>query len=64
MRKIIGLLIGLIWLPVISSAGPKVVVPEKSWDFGKVPQHTTIWHPYWLKNTGDDTLKILSVKPG
>ncbi|MFZ1682891.1 MAG: hypothetical protein WAU88_02065 [Candidatus Zixiibacteriota bacterium] len=64
MRKILGLLISLIWLPVISSAGPKVVVPEKSWDFGNVPQHITVSHAYWLKNVGDDTLEILSVKPG
>lgn len=45
-------------------AAPKMLVPEKSWDFGHVPQHSTLTHDYWIKNIGTDTLRIIKVKPG
>ncbi len=63
MRPLIIFSIGIFWLPVVSWAGPKLAIPEKSWDFGNVSQHTTIAHAYWLKNIGDDTLRIINVKP-
>ncbi len=64
MRKSFAVIIAVILYPLISFAGPKVVIPETHWDFGYVPQNTTISHPYWIKNIGDDTLKIISVRPG
>ncbi|HOP07017.1 MAG TPA: hypothetical protein PLF13_06975 [candidate division Zixibacteria bacterium] len=45
-------------------AGPLLTVPEKSFDFGYVPQNAKISHTFWLHSSGDDTLKIVSVKPG
>jgi hypothetical protein len=48
----------------ISYAAPKILIPEMSWDFGHVPQNSTLTHDYWIKNIGTDTLKIIRVKPG
>lgn len=45
-------------------ADPRISVPEKSWDFGNVPQNGTFSHDYWVKNIGTDTLRIIKVKPG
>jgi len=48
----------------LAFADPKILVPEKSWNFGHVPQQGTFAHDYWVKNVGTDTLKIIKVKPG
>jgi len=45
-------------------AAPKMTIKESSFDFGTVPQNSTISHIFWLYSTGDDTLKILNVVPG
>jgi len=45
-------------------AGPKVSVPESSFNFGKVPQHAKICKTFWIKSTGDDTLRVLTIVPG
>jgi uncharacterized protein DUF1573 len=45
-------------------AGPQLVLPETSFDFGFVPQHSRISHTFWIKSVGDDDLKILKVIPG
>jgi hypothetical protein len=45
-------------------AAPKLTLPEESFDFGFVPQHAKVSHVFWLKSTGDDSLKILKVIPG
>ncbi len=60
-------ILALIFLLILSSivfAGPKISVPEKDWDFGNIPQNSIARHAYWILNIGDDTLRILSVKPG
>ncbi len=44
--------------------GPLLVLPEKSFDFGYVPQNTSISHNFVLKNEGTDSLFILNIKPG
>jgi hypothetical protein len=46
-----------------ASAGPAISIPQVHWDFGNVPQNSVLSAPYWIKNTGDDTLRI-DVKPG
>ncbi len=43
---------------------PRLTMPESDFDFGYVPQNSTISHSFWLFSTGDDTLKILKVVPG
>lgn len=47
--------------PVI---GPKIFMPEKEWDFGYIPQNAVVSHFFLIKNTGDDTLQIIKVRPG
>jgi hypothetical protein len=45
-------------------AAPRLVMPEQDFNFGFVPQNSQIAHVFWLHSKGDDTLKIISVKPG
>ncbi len=47
-----------------ASATPRLTIGESSFDFGYAPQNSKISHDFWLYSTGDDTLKILNVKPG
>jgi hypothetical protein len=50
-------------LPVFSVAGvPKLEISELSWDWGRVPQNSFIYHKFWLKNVGTDTLRGLNVR--
>ena len=44
--------------------GPRLEVPEVSFNFGYVPQGSSISHTFWLKNVGGDTLRITDVRPG
>ncbi|MFH2037136.1 MAG: DUF1573 domain-containing protein [Candidatus Zixiibacteriota bacterium] len=46
------------------SAQPELTIPEKSFDFGFVPQNSQISHTFWLHSTGTDSLLITHVKPG
>ncbi len=55
--------LALLWAVSVHSA-PRLTMPETEFDFGYVPQNATVSHVFWLYSTGDDTLKILSVKPG
>ncbi len=45
-------------------AKPAVEIVNPFFDFGKVCQHAVVAHTFWIKSTGDDTLKILKVVPG
>ncbi len=45
-------------------AVPKMFLPEEKFDFGFVPQDSKISHVFWIKSVGEDTLKILDIKPG
>jgi len=45
-------------------AVPKMFLPEEKFDFGFSPQDSKISHVFWIKSVGDDSLKILQVKPG
>jgi len=67
MKKTIltlGLVLGLIMLIVPVYGAPRLTIPEAEFNFGYVPQNAKISHVFWLKSTGDDSLRILSVKPG
>ena len=47
----------------LSLAGtPKIDFSERVWDFGLTPQKSTVTHVFWIKNTGTDTLRDISVK--
>jgi hypothetical protein len=63
MRKVLLLMLILVFLATIAMASPKISIPVTSWDFGNVPQNSTVQHDFLVKNIGTDTLRILSVKP-
>lgn len=44
--------------------GPQLTIEEPEFVFGYAPQHSKVSHVFWLKSTGSDTLRILSVRPG
>jgi hypothetical protein len=64
MKKLLAVTMFLISLPVVSMATPVLSMPEVHWDYGNVPQQSVLTHDYWIRNIGDDTLKIIEVKPG
>ncbi len=64
MKGLLAVAIAIVGLSTITFAGPKVEIPVRHWDFGKVPQNSTVSHEYWIKNVGDETLRIINVKPG
>lgn len=45
-------------------AAPRLTLPESVFNFGYAPQNSKISHTFWMYSTGDDSLKIISVKPG
>jgi len=46
------------------SQGPKMVLKEQVFDFGKVQQGEVIQHSFEVFNQGDQVLEIIRVKPG
>lgn len=45
-------------------AAPKLSIPQDTFDFGYVPQNSSISHVFWLHSTGEDTLRVERVVPG
>ncbi len=62
--KILCVLMLVLLFASQASALPKMFLPVEKFDFGFVPQNSKISHVFWIKSVGDDSLKILSVKPG
>ena len=60
----VTLVVLLLFIASTATALPKMFLPEESFDFGFVPQNCKVTHTFWIKSVGDDSLKILSVKPG
>lgn len=58
------LILGLVLTFSLVQAAPRLTIPETEFDFGFAPQNSKLTHTFWLHSTGDDTLKILRVKPG
>jgi hypothetical protein len=48
----------------VGSKLPRIQVSAEEFDFGRVPQGASISHVFWIKNVGEDTLRITDVKPG
>ncbi len=73
-RKIGGwffALLAMMVLPVCAGAaqkaakgGPKIVIPQPTFEAGKVVEGDQITHTFIIKNKGDKDLVIKSVKPG
>ena len=44
--------------------GPKMVLKERAFDFKEVKEGEIIRHSFHVLNQGDETLRILKVRPG
>lgn len=64
VRLALAVVILFVALPQFAWSGPKVIIPEATFNFGKVPQNVRISKTYWVKSVGDDTLRILTLIPG
>jgi len=67
MSKIFLTLVSIIILLISAGnlcAQAELTIPDKSFDFGFIPQNSKINCDFWLKSTGSDTLIITRVKPG
>ena len=67
LRKNISFILAAMFMFSAASglmAGPKLYIPESTFNFGKVPQRATVSHTFWLISNGDDTLRITKVVPG
>lgn len=49
--------------PGKAGTGPKMVIKEKTYNYGEVRQGQTIEHQFKIKNEGDEALKIKRVAP-
>ena len=64
IKTIVLIAVLTLLLASVATAAPRLTIPVKEFNFGYVPQNSTISHKFWLVSTGDDTLKILKVIPG
>ena len=56
--------IGTLVFSAAAQAGPDLKIPESTFDFGRVPQLAVVTHGFWLKSTGDDTVRVVRIDPG
>ena len=64
MRTIVLIAVLALLIASVAMAAPRLTIPVKEFNFGYVPQNSTISHKFWLVSTGDDTLKIIKIVPG
>lgn len=62
-------LLAAAWIVALSAApqvgaAPGVRLSPTSYDFGNVPQHSSVRSVFWVHSTGNDTLRITRVIPG
>lgn len=43
---------------------PRIELSHDQFYFGFMPMNAIVQHSYWIRNKGNDTLQIISVKPG
>jgi len=55
-------LISLILTCNISFAEPDLSIPEKTFNFGNVPQNSILSHTFWLVSSGSDTAGIIRIE--
>ncbi len=44
--------------------GPRLSIPDSTFNFGFVPQGAVISHTFWLHSTGNETVTIVKIVPG
>ncbi len=64
MKRVVTLIAVLLILTGSMNAKSLLSLEQDSFDFGIVPNNAKTSHTFWLKSTGDDTLKILKIIPG
>ncbi len=64
LKYSIILLLFLFLLSGVAISAPRLTIQNSTFNFGYAPQNSKISHEFWLKSTGDDTLKILKITPG
>ena len=63
-KRLFGLLLGSALLASQAFAAPRLTIPEAEFDFGFVPQNSSISRVFWLHSNGDDSLRIVNINPG
>jgi len=58
------IVVSILALAISAFGGPRLVMYEKVFDFGYVPQQARVAHIFHLKSAGNDVLKIVKVTPG
>jgi len=66
---IIGLFSMALWGNTVlgqdqGNKGPKIIVEGQEFDFKEVKEGAVLEHTFKILNKGDETLKIISVRPG
>lgn len=73
MKKLLLMIIGLfsmaLWGNTVlgqdqGNKGPKIIVEGQEFDFKEVKEGAVLEHTFKILNKGDETLKIISVRPG
>ena len=59
-----GIVLSVMIIIGSAQAQPELSIPDASFDFGFVPQHSKISHVFWLYSVGTDSLLIKNVRPG
>lgn len=66
-----GLVMSLLFIPFLQVSAqvskgpqPRIEVSSDYFYFGYMPMNAIVQHVYWVRNTGNDTLRIVTVKPG
>jgi Protein of unknown function (DUF1573) len=58
---------GILIIAIFTGAAlavPGIQIPDASFNFGRVAQNAKVGHLFWIKSTGNDTLRITKVVPG
>lgn len=69
LLMIIGLFSMALWGNTVlgqdqGNKGPKIIVEGQEFDFKEVKEGAVLEHTFKILNKGDETLKIISVRPG
>lgn len=56
--------LSVIMLAASIMADPAIQIPDATFNFGRVAQNAKVGHLFWIKSTGNDTLRITKVVPG
>lgn len=63
MKRAVALFVALIAAAPVVFAGPKIAVDESTHNFGASKTGSSVEHEFTLRNDGDTTLTIKSIKP-